>query len=292
MSWDSLRPSPPMQAICAGLCLLTLLLSIRSIARFRRRLFEYRDPASESPTLYLPCWLAAADIVTAVAVLCLLLFASDTAPVPAPALAPYLDMVVRVALAAQICYHLVLAFLAVHILAMFGVVSSLVEAAVCDYYGPAAASLGIALSYKLVTTLPIYPTLFLVVIPASSMCLMLAAAVCASVLPCPATRLIDIPLDDPDVLSVRVTMPHYVRFARAAVGLHLLFHLPWLLWAHLQTHPPWLVVLAYSAICARGIYPAVLTNLSPALTMRVVDDEARPSSPTTSRTNPDHAHQE
>ncbi|KAJ2780235.1 hypothetical protein GGI15_003610 [Coemansia interrupta] len=292
MSWDSLRPAPPMQAICAALCLLTLLLSVRTIARFRRHLFEYRDPASESPTLYLLCWLAAGDIVTVVTVLCLLFFGSDIAP----ALAPYLDMVVRAALAAQICYHLVLAFLAVHVLAMFGIVSRHAEASVCDYYGPAAASLALALSYKLVTSLSVYPTLFLVVIPTASMCLMLAAAVCASALPSPSTRLVDIPLDDPDIIRVRVAMPHYVRFAQAAAGLHLLFHLPWLLWAHLQTHPSWLIALAYSGICARGIYPAVLTSLSPALTMQVVDDDADPAAPssneTSSDTNPHHAHQD
>ncbi|KAJ1719518.1 hypothetical protein LPJ53_005733 [Coemansia erecta] len=292
MSWDSLRPAPPMQAVCAALCLLTLLLSARTIARFRRHLFEYRDPASESPTLYLLCWLAAGDIITVLVVLCLLFVGSDAAP----ALAPYLDMAVRVALAAQICYLLVLAFLAIHILAMFGVVSRHTEASVCDYYGPAAASLALALSYKLVTSLSVYPTLFLVVIPATSMCLMLAAAGCASVLASPRTRLVEIPLDDPDTIRVRVTMPHYVRFAQAAAGLHLLFHLPWLLWAYLQTHPSWLVVLAYSGICARGIYPAVLTGLSPALTMQVVGDDADSASPSSndigSDTDPHHAHQD
>ncbi|KAJ1642840.1 hypothetical protein LPJ64_005346 [Coemansia asiatica] len=102
---------------------------------------------------------------------------------------------------------------------IFDIFSQKIDAAICDYYGPAAGSLALMLSYRLVTSLSMYPTIFLSVIPIASISLLVMAALLVSRMPRQKTRMIDALIDESDVIKVRVDLDSYVYFARVAAGL-------------------------------------------------------------------------
>ncbi|KAJ2719696.1 hypothetical protein GGI07_005052 [Coemansia sp. Benny D115] len=257
-----------MQALLSLLCLASLYLAVRTALRYHSYLDDYSSPVSEAPTMYLVTWLAACDIVTSISLLVLPAFDDIGGRVGA-----YIGTLGRSALAAQMCYFFLYALLSVHLLSLSNVAGSYIDSLASEYYGPAAATLAFALTYKLVTALPGYACAFSTILPLSALAITTVTAACVQrASEKERTRLILVHVEDRDSLTVRVDLGNCARFSWALAGLGLLFHLPWILWSNSWMQSSWVAALAYVCICARGLHPFALMHMSPALTMRVVGE--------------------
>ncbi|KAJ2811858.1 hypothetical protein H4S07_001793, partial [Coemansia furcata] len=214
---------PWTRTVCIVLCLVSILFSTRTLARYRRY-FNDDSPAIELPAMFLLPWLGSCDILSAAAHLAQLLQSSSTAG--GMLAESSIAMVRRAGLAAQICYFLLHILLAVHTMSAAGVLNPTFDRAVGGYYGPAAGAVAYLVTHRLLTTFPMYSVFYYSVLPLVTLTFVFAAAAlvpkAARVKGIRTTVLIG---EDEDV-EATVSLDDYSAFAKVVAALCLLWHLP------------------------------------------------------------------
>ncbi|KAJ1895516.1 hypothetical protein LPJ66_004551 [Kickxella alabastrina] len=270
---DRTSPGIWMKIVCAALCLLTLYLAVKVVARYYQYFDNESHPATESPTMFLLPWLATCDIITTLAIMITMLLGDNVCTTGGSGASTFFGTLERAALAAQMCYFLVHALLSVHIMSISYMVNRVFDTLASDYYGPVAGVVSFFLSYRLVTAHSAFPTLLLTVLPLGTFTLLALSAACATKASVKRSRVIRVHVDESGILKVRVNLVKYARFSRALAALCLLFHLPWLAWAHSWIQADWVSVLAQLAVCGRGVYLFAISSLSPAVSMQLVPED-------------------
>ncbi|KAJ2296822.1 hypothetical protein IWW55_004982 [Coemansia sp. RSA 2706] len=264
------------RAMFGGLCVLSMCLAAKSIARYQGYLSS-GQAAAESPTMFLLSWIGGCDILAAAAMLALL-WPSSIAGTIEP---KYLPSIQRAIVSAQIGYFMLLIMLSVHILSVAGRISRGLDMVASGYYGPVSAALAFILAHPLVGALGIYHQLVFSLLPLCTLVALTAAAWSMSTSPIPTSSTLQMWVDELVTIKVTFNPSDYVHFSRSALGLFVLFHAPWVIWGHASTPGLPITLLATAGICARGIVPHILCRQSPAANMVVIEPAES-----------EHAHQE
>ncbi|KAJ2157026.1 hypothetical protein GGF46_004788 [Coemansia sp. RSA 552] len=281
---DSLLPQcaapdwgPWLRRSLAALSLLSVYFAGKTVARFHGHL-RRGHPAAEAPSMFLLPWLASYDVLAAISTV-LLLWPDDSTGVKAKIVSQHLLIIQRILAGSQACSFLLLLLLSVHNLSVSGLLSRKLDMVACAYYGMAASIVAFAISHPLLAGSPAHRFAFQTVLPLCTLAVLVATAWRLSKAQATMPRVLAM-YDDSVTIRVSVNPRDFARFAYYAMGLAILFHLPWFVWAHTQRQTVALAQLVAAAICARGALSFALCCLSPAENMHLQDRGA------------EHVHQE
>ncbi|KAI9472528.1 hypothetical protein LPJ78_002506 [Coemansia sp. RSA 989] len=241
-----------------GLCILSTVLAAKVINTYYSNL-SLGLPAAESPTLYLLSWLAGCDILASLSLLGL------TLPLKLYTFLP--NILLRAVASAQLAYFILLILLSFHILSISGTINRNLDILAADYYGPISGIIAFVLAHPIAQNIPSYQSIFLLILPLSTLaCLGLAAWKMSSVKsPRQSMRMV---VEESYTIRVWYSPIDYARFSKALLGLFVGFHALWVVWGNTGIYP-W---LALCSVCARGLMPFWLCKVSPFRNIVLIDE--------------------
>ncbi|KAJ1765891.1 hypothetical protein IW140_004900 [Coemansia sp. RSA 1813] len=262
-----------MQAAIAGLCLSSVVFSVKTIRSYRRYL-DADNIAVESPAMFLLPWLALCDVAVSSMICVALVWPGKSESSIAVAHLPKIQRIIN---ASQICYCLLITMLSVHVMSVAGVIKRKIDMHGGGYYGMAALMISCTLSHPIFANRVTSLLMCFTVIPLTALVAVAAAAACMSRKTHNARQLCVLRLDDSEDIEATVDPGRYIGFSARVAVLFWLHNLPWFIWTHVHPHAYWhiLYVVAVLCVCARGELPLALLEASPATSMRPFSANSR-----------------
>ncbi|KAJ1798983.1 hypothetical protein LPJ59_002139 [Coemansia sp. RSA 2399] len=262
-----------MQVAIAGLCLSSVVFSVKAIRSYRRYL-DADNIAVESPAMFLMPWLALCDLLVSVTICAALVWPGNSESSIAVRHLPKLQRVIN---ATQICYCLLITMLSIHVMSVAGAIKRELDMHGGGYYGMTALMISCILSHPIFSDRVTSLFLCFTAIPLTALVSVAAAAACMSRKTFNAHQAHVIRLDDSEDIEATVDRGEYVGFSARVAALFWLHNLPWFVWTHVHPHAYWHIIYAAAVlgVCARGELPLALMRASPAASMRPVGARSR-----------------